>query len=41
MKIQFFAFNPAETPPCTPAGVSELFSGHLGHKPAQPPAFRA
>lgn len=33
MKIQFFAFNPAETAPYTPTGVSELFSGHLGHKP--------
>lgn len=40
IKIQFFALNPAETAPYTPAGVSELFSGHVGHKPAEPPAVR-
>lgn len=38
MKVQFFALIAAETAPDTPTGLPELFSGHLGHKPAQPPA---
>ena len=40
MKIQFFALDTAETAPRPSAGVSRLFSGHLGDKPAEPPALR-
>lgn len=40
MKIQFFALDTAETAPRTSAGVSKLFSGHLGDKPPEPPALR-